>query len=244
MSLAARFLPLIQLRPAAAILSLILGLSAFQLAAAAETAQLAPPPQSDIQPAAGNQLETAVLAGGCFWGVHGVFQHVKGVDRVLSGYAGGTAATANYEIVSSGRTGHAESVEIKFDPNTISYGQILQIFFSVALDPTEVNRQGPDSGPQYRSEIFAANEAQQQVAQRYIAQLDQAGVFRRPIATKVSRLDRFYPAEPYHQDYLLRHPDSMYIVINDLPKVANLKRLFPAAYQEKPVTSPLARTGS
>jgi peptide-methionine (S)-S-oxide reductase len=244
MSNAAQLFHAIRL-PAASVLSLILGLSASQPAAAAEAAQLLPPPQAEMPAAAGTQLETAVLAGGCFWGVQGVFEHVKGVDRVLSGYAGGTAASASYEVVSSGKTGHAESVEIEFDPKTISYGQILQIFFSVALDPTEVNRQGPDSGAQYRSEVFTRNEAQERVAQSYIVQLNQAGIFHRPIATKVDKLDGFYPAEAYHQDYLLRHPESMYIVINDLPKIANLKRLFPAVYQETPVTvPPAARSGS
>jgi peptide-methionine (S)-S-oxide reductase len=238
MTLAARFLALIALPVA-----LILGLTGGP--AAADTAQVVPPPQADMPASEPATLQTAVLAGGCFWGVQGVFQRVKGVDRVLSGYAGGTAETANYETVSSGRTGHAESVEIQFDPKTISYGQILQIFFSVALDPTEVNRQGPDSGTQYRSEIFVSDEAQQKVAQSYIAQLDQAGIFHRPIATKVDKLDGFYPAEAYHQDYLLRHPDSMYIMINDLPKVANLKRLFPTVYREIPVTVPAAaRSGS
>jgi len=242
MSLTARFFPAIRLP--AAVLSLILGLSAAQpAAAAAEAARLVPPPQADLPAPASGQVETAVLAGGCFWGVQGVFEHVKGVHRVLSGYAGGTADTASYEVVSSGRTGHAESVEIQFDPKTISYGQILQIFFSVALDPTEVNRQGPDSGTQYRSEIFTGNEAQQNVAQRYIAQLDAAGIFRRPIATKVDKLDGFYPAEAYHQDYLLRHQDSIYIIINDLPKIADFKRLFPSIYEEKPVTVPTGRVG-
>jgi peptide-methionine (S)-S-oxide reductase len=238
MTLAARFLALIAL-PAALFLSLTGG------PAAADTAQVVPPPQADMPASEAAPLQTAVLAGGCFWGVQGVFEHVKGVNRVLSGYAGGTAETANYETVSSGRTGHAESVEIQFDPKTISYGQILQIFFSVALDPTEVDRQGPDSGTQYRSEVFTRDAAQQKVAQSYIAQLDQAGIFHRPIATKVDKLDGFYPAEAYHQDYLLRHPDSMYIMINDLPKVANLKRLFPTVYQETPVTVPAsARPGS
>jgi peptide-methionine (S)-S-oxide reductase len=238
MTLAARFLALIALPVA-----LILGLTGGP--AAADAAQVVPPPQADMPASEPATLQTAVLAGGCFWGVQGVFQRVKGVDRVLSGYAGGTAETANYETVSSGRTGHAESVEIQFDPKTISYGQILQIFFSVALDPTEVNRQGPDSGTQYRSEIFVSDEAQRKVAQSYIAQLDQAGIFHRPIATKVDKLDGFYPAEAYHQDYLLRHPDSMYIMINDLPKVANLKRLFPTVYREIPVTVPAAaRSGS
>jgi peptide-methionine (S)-S-oxide reductase len=238
MTLVARFLTSLGL-PAI----VLAGLAAWP--AAADTAQVVPPPQADVPATEGPALQTAVLSGGCFWGVQGVFEHVKGVDRVLSGYAGGTAETANYETVSSGRTGHAESVEIQFDPKTISYGQLLQIFFSVALDPTEVDRQGPDSGTQYRSEIFVRDEAQQKVAQGYIAQLDKAGVYHRPIATRVDKLDGFYPAEGYHQDYLLRHPESMYIMINDLPKVANLKRLFPTVYQETPVTvPPSARAGS
>src|SRR5471030_3158179 len=234
MSNAAQLLHAIRL-PAASVLSLVLGLSASQPVAAAETAQLLPPPQAEMPAAAGTQLETAVLAGGCCWGVQGVFEHVKGVDRVLSGYAGGTAASASYEVVSSGKTGHAESVEIEFDPKTISYGQILQIFFSVALDPTEVNRQGPDQGTQYRSEVFATDPAQHHAAAAYIAQLDQLHVFNRPIATRVDPLPSFYPAEAYHQDYLEHHPDQPYIAYNDIPKVENLKRLFPDAYLDKPV---------
>jgi len=179
--------------------------------------------------------QIAVLAGGCFWGVQGVFEHVHGVKRVLAGYAGGTEATAKYELVSGGGTDHAESVRIEFDPKVISYEQILQIFFSVALDPTQRNRQGPDMGRQYRSEIFYATPEQQAVARRYITQLDQGHFFSRPIATKVDSLHGFYPAEAYHQDYLVRHPDSMYIVVNDIPKVESLKRLFPDLYQEAPV---------
>jgi peptide-methionine (S)-S-oxide reductase len=241
MSPTARLLSAIRL---AAALSLGLGLAAHHPAAAVETAQVLPPPQAEMPAADGVPLETAVLAGGCFWGVQGVFEHVKGVARVLSGYAGGTEATANYETVSSGRTGHAEAVEVSFDPKTVSYGQILQIFFSLAHDPTEIDRQGPDRGTQYRSAIFTRDEAQRRVAESYIAQLDKAGVFRRKIATKVGKLDGFYPAEAYHQDYLRRHADSIYIIINDLPKIANLKRLFPSVYEEVPVTVPVTRSGS
>jgi len=164
-----------------------------------------------------------------------VFQHTKGVKRVLSGYAGGQASTAQYRLVGTGETGHAESVEIVFDPETISYGRILQIFFSVAHDPTQLNRQGPDVGSQYRSAIFYADAEQQQVARAYIAQLDAARLFRRPIVTRVDPLRGFYPAEEYHQDFLTRHPDHPYILINDLPKIDDLKRLFPDSYRQAPV---------
>jgi peptide-methionine (S)-S-oxide reductase len=202
-------------------------------ARAQEAAKPAPAPDVDVPPAKG--LQKAVLSGGCFWGVQGVFEHVRGVKKVLAGYAGGTKDTASYETVSSGATGHAESVEVTYDPSQISYGQILRIFFSVALDPTEVDRQGPDSGTQYRSEVFAADADQRRVAAAYIAQLDRAHVFGAPIATRVDPNTGFYPAEDYHQDYLVHHPDSMYIIFNDLPKVANLKRLFPERYLEEPV---------
>jgi peptide-methionine (S)-S-oxide reductase len=185
-------------------------------------------------PAASNSLQTAVLAGGCFWGTQGVFEHVKGVRQVLAGYSGGVRATAEYETVSTGTTGHAESIQITFDPAVISYADILQIFFSVAHDPTELNRQGPDSGTQYRSEIFFADAAQQKTALTYIAQLDQAHVFGHPIVTRVDPLKGFYPAEAYHQDFLVRNPRYPYIVFNDLPKVANLKREFPQTYVEQP----------
>src|SRR5207253_10776172 len=170
------------------------------------------------------QSEVAVLAGGCFWGVQGVFQHVTGVTQAVSGYAGGSQATAEYETVSSGTTGHAESVEITFDPGQISYGNLLQIYFSVAHDPTELNRQGPDVGPQYRSAIFPTGEAQAKVAKAYIEQLDQAKVFGTKIVTTIEPGRTFYPAEAYHQDYLVLHPNQPYIVFNDLPKVENLKR--------------------
>jgi peptide-methionine (S)-S-oxide reductase len=179
--------------------------------------------------------ETAVLAGGCFWGVQAVFQHVKGVSQVLSGYSGGTKESADYHTVSSGRTGHAESVEVTFDPSVISYGTILQIYFSVAHNPTELNRQGPDVGTQYRSAIFVKNDEQRRIAESYIAQLDKVGVFRSPIVTKVDNLAGFYTAEAYHQNYATMHPDSPYIAINDLPKVENLKRVFPTLSQNSPV---------
>jgi len=195
--------------------------------------QVLPAPAVDVP--AGGGLQTAVLSGGCFWGVQGVFEHVRGVRKVLAGYAGGAAATAQYETVSGGDTGHAESVQVQFDSTQISYGRILQIFFSVALDPTEVNRQGPDEGTQYRSEVFAADPAQHRAAAAYIAQLDQSRVFARPIATRVDPLNGFYPAEAYHQDYLERHPDQPYIAYNDIPKVESLKRLFPDSFQDKPV---------
>lgn len=199
---------------------------------AAEEAVVIPAPAMDAAPATG--IQTAVVAGGCFWGVQGVFQHTAGVVNAVSGYAGGTKATADYQTVSSGRTGHAESVEIKFDPKKISYGKILQIYFSVAHDPTQLNRQGPDTGTQYRSAIFTTSDEQKKVAEAYIAQLDGAKVFGRPIVTKISALEAFYPAEAYHQDYLTLHPNQPYIAYNDLPKVENLKKLFADNYIEKP----------
>jgi peptide-methionine (S)-S-oxide reductase len=204
-------------------------------AALAEAATVLPGPAVDQPAAEASGLQTTVLAGGCFWGVQAVFQHTKGVTKAISGYAGGTKESANYEAVSSGRTGHAESVEVTFDPSVISYGTILQIYFSVAHDPTELNRQGPDEGPQYRSEIFAKDETQKKIAAAYIAQLDHAGAFKQPIATKVGALAAFYPAEGYHQDYATLHPSNLYIVYNDLPKIENLKRLFPDRYRPTPV---------
>ena len=177
-------------------------------------------------------LETAVLAGGCFWGIEGVFEHVRGVRKVLSGYAGGEKSTAHYDAVSSGRTGHAEAVEIKFDPQEISYGEILRIFFSVAHDPTQLNRQGPDTGTQYRSAIFYADDTQRDVAKGYIAQLSESGLFRRAIVTRVDPLERFYPAESYHQDFIANNPRYPYVVFHDLPKIRNLKKVFPALYRE------------
>jgi peptide-methionine (S)-S-oxide reductase len=179
--------------------------------------------------------EVAVFAGGCFWGVQGVFQHVNGVTNAVSGYAGGEKNTAQYERVGSGRTGHAESVQVTYDPRVISYGRLLQIFFSVGHDPTELNRQGPDDGPQYRSTIFPANDEQTRVAQAYIAQLNDAHVFKRTIATTIEADRVFYPAEDYHQDFLTLNPGHPYIAINDLPKISALKRSFPDVYRDKPV---------
>ncbi len=192
-----------------------------------------PAPVLDMSLATTKGEQTAVLAGGCFWGIEAVFEHVKGVTNVKSGYSGGSAGTAQYEKVSTGKTGHAEAVQITFDPNQVSYGQLLKVFFSVAHDPTELNRQGPDTGTQYRSAIFYANEDQKRIAQAYIDQLNQAKVFPRPIVTQVVPLNAFYEAEGYHQDYLVHHPDEPYIVINDLPKVENLRKQLPDLYKAK-----------
>jgi peptide-methionine (S)-S-oxide reductase len=204
-----------------------------RVANSSEAATKIPPPAQDEKVGA-THSETAVFAGGCFWGVQGVFQHTAGVVNAVSGYAGGSKATASYTMVSTGATGHAEAVEIKYDPKKISYGKILQIFFSVAHDPTQLNRQGPDSGTQYRSAIFTANDEQKKVADAYIAQLNAAKVYRKPIVTKVGPLEAFYPAEAYHQDYLTLHPTQPYIAYNDLPKVENLKKIFAENYIEKP----------
>ncbi|MGA2779581.1 MAG: peptide-methionine (S)-S-oxide reductase MsrA [Steroidobacteraceae bacterium] len=201
---------------------------------AAESAVELAPPALDNPKAAGAP-QTAVLAGGCFWGVQGVFEHVRGVQRVVAGYAGGDQSTAEYETVSSGSTGHAESVKITFDPAQISFGQILQIAFSVVHDPTQLNRQGPDVGTQYRSAVFYVDETQKRIAETYIRQLDDAHVFPRPIVTRVDALKGFFPAEDYHQDYLVHHPTAAYIAYFDLPKVENFKRSFPALYNERPV---------
>jgi peptide-methionine (S)-S-oxide reductase len=192
-----------------------------------------PDPVVDAPLAATKGEQTAVLAGGCFWGIEAVFEHVKGVIDVDSGYAGGSASTAHYEIVSGGQTGHAESVRIKYDPSKISYGQLLKVFFSVAHDPTLLNRQGPDTGTQYRSAIFCSNEDQKRIAQAYIDQLNQAKVFDRPIVTAVSIGSTFYVAEAYHQDYVVHHPNESYIMINDLPKVASLRKQFPNLYRPR-----------
>ncbi len=181
--------------------------------------------------APGNDRASAVFSGGCFWGVDAVFKHVKGVSKVVSGYAGGAADTAHYETVSSGTTGHAESVQVTYDPSKVSYDDLLKVFFFVAHDPTEVNRQGPDSGTQYRSSIFYENDAQKKMADDYIAQLEQKHSFAKPIATKVVPLTGFYPAEDYHQNYLALHPDQPYIVYNDLPKLERLQKDFPGLYQ-------------
>lgn len=230
--------PTLSRRVALSALALLGGAAAWKAlpAFAAEDAVVIPPPLDDIganQGAAAPHI--AVLAGGCFWGVQGVFQHLKGVTRAVSGYAGGDAATAKYDAIGTGRTGHAEAVRISFDPQQISFGQILQVYFSVAHNPTELNRQGPDSGTQYRSTVFAQNPEQARIARAYIAQLDQARVFGKRIATTIEMQRPFYEAEAYHQDYMTLHPKQPYIVINDLPKVANLKRVFPDRYRATPV---------
>ena len=210
-----------------------LAITAFQVAPlrAAEDAVIIPAPAADVQ--ASDGIQTAVIAGGCFWGVQGVFQHTTGVVNAVSGYAGGSKATADYTMVSTGATGHAESVEIKYDPKKISYGKILQIFFSVAHDPTQLNRQGPDYGTQYRSAIFYVSDEQKRVAQAYIAQLGQAKAYPSAIVTQVIALPAFYAAEAYHQNYLALHPTQPYIVMHDLPKLAQLKQQFPDRYVAK-----------
>ena len=214
---------------------LALALATAPLLAHAESAVMIQGPQVEAKPD-GSSRETAVLAGGCFWGIQAVYQHVKGVSLAESGYAGGDKKDANYDRVSSGRTSHAESVKITFDPREVSYGQLLHIYFSVAHNPTQLNRQGPDTGPQYRSEIFPQNERQAKIAKDYIAQLDATKVFKRPIVTKVGPVNTsFYAAEAYHQDYATKHPNQPYIVFNDAPKVANLKNMFPKLWSEKPV---------
>ena len=201
----------------------------------AEDGRAIPAPAVDEAAMQGTTPEVAVLAGGCFWGVQGVFQHVKGVSNAVSGYAGGESSTAQYEVVGSGTTGHAESVSITFDPSVISYGRILQIYFSVAHDPTQLNRQGPDTGTQYRSTIFPTSPEQAKVAKAYIDQLNQAQVFDAAIVTTIEPDRQFYPAEDYHQDFLTLNPLYPYIVINDLPKIENLKTFFPDLYREDPV---------
>lgn len=223
----------------------LLGLCACLLALAAlpacadQAPRSIPPAAVDEAHAAGS--ETAVLAGGCFWGMQGVFEHVKGVKQVLSGYSGGDKSSAQYDTVSGGGTGHAESVQIVFDPGQVTYGQILRVYFSVAHDPTALNRQGPDDGTNYRSNIFYASPEQQKIALAYIAQLSKAHVYGDPIVTRVDKFSAFYPAESYHQDYLIHNPDSLYIQINDLPKIGNLKRIYPELYRDKPVMVALAQ---
>lgn len=203
--------------------------------AAAESATPTNLPLAGLPGSTPSGIGKVVFAGGCFWGVQAVFQHTLGVTNAVSGYAGGTKASPSYEQVSSGRTGHAESVEITFDPKQISFRRLMQIYFLVAHDPTQLNRQDPDEGTQYRSEIFATSDAQQHDAEATIAELDKAHVFPRPIITKVERLQAFYPAEPYHQNYATLHPDSLYIAVYDLPKIANLKKLYPEVYREQAV---------
>jgi peptide-methionine (S)-S-oxide reductase len=201
-------------------------------AANATAGSALPNPVTDAPLAKTKGEQTAVVAGGCFWGLQAVFEHVKGVISVSAGYSGGSADSAHYEMVSEGNTGHAESVRIKYDPSQISYGQLLKVYFAVAHDPTELNRQGPDTGTQYRSAIFYSNEEQKKIAQAYIAQLNKAGVFKRAIVTQVVALRAFYEAEAYHQDYAQNHPDEPYIAINDLPKVAQLRKQLPELYIE------------
>ncbi|MCR0980803.1 peptide-methionine (S)-S-oxide reductase MsrA [Roseomonas populi] len=207
------------------------GLGLLARSGAAEEARALPAPALDQAGGTGR----AVFAGGCFWGVQGVFQHTVGVTRAVSGYAGGDRASADYETVSTGRTGHAEAVEVTFDPAQVTYGALLQVFFSVAHDPTQLNRQGPDRGTQYRSAIFPADAEQDRIARAYIAQLDAARAFPAPIVTRIEADRPFFPAEAYHQDYMARHPSQPYIVINDRSKVAALQRLLPQRYRERPV---------
>ena len=227
--------------PALVLIGLLSGAAFFVTRSTAEEARAVPNPAVDEQ-AGARTSETAVIAGGCFWGVQGVFQHVNGVTNAVSGYAGGEKATAHYDMTSEGNTGHAESVQITYDPRKITYGRILQVYFSVAHDPTELNRQGPDSGTQYRSTIFPTSEEQAQVAKAYIAELNSEHVFGAPVVTTIEPGKTFYRAEDYHQDFLAKNPAYPYIVYNDLPKVANLKRLFPALYRPDPVLVSAARS--
>jgi len=213
---------------------LLAALAMKTMPAAAQEGLALPAPAIDM-PASQASSEVMVLAGGCFWGVQGVFQHVKGVSNAVSGYAGGAQSTAIYERTNDGTTGHAESVQITFDPRQVSYGQLLQVFFSVAHDPTQLNRQGPDTGSQYRSTIFPASAEQAAVAKAYIAQLDRTDAFKKPIVTTIEMGRQFYPAEKYHQDFLVRNPAYPYIVYNDLPKIENFKRLLPGLYRAVPV---------
>ena len=215
----------------------LVGAAALSLALAGGANGAAPLPAAALDvPVGPGGLQTAVLSGGCFWGVQGVFEHVRGVKQAISGYAGGRALTAHYEIVGTGVTGHAESVQVIFDPKQISYGEILRIYFAVATDPTQLDHQFPDDGPQYRGEIFYMNAAQKTVAQRYIAQLNAAKAFGEPIVTRVDPFTGFFKAEAYHQDYLTLHPEQPYIAAYDLPKVAALKAMFPARYRATAVT--------
>ena len=225
-----------QVNPAVFIAALLLlgGAGLVVSRSAAEGAHVIPPPAADAS-ASQATSETAVFAGGCFWGVQGVFQHVEGVTDAVSGYAGGDMGSAHYNKVSAGLTKHAEAVRITYDPRKITYGRLLHIFFSVAHNPTELNRQGPDVGPHYRSAIFPENAEQVRVAKAYIAQLDEARVFKKPIVTRIEPEKIFFPAEAYHQNYMIRNPRNRYIVVNDLPKVEDLKRIFPGVYRAEPV---------
>jgi peptide-methionine (S)-S-oxide reductase len=219
--------------PAVAALMIVAGVAYWTSPSSAETVRTLPSPSLEETP--GASREVTALAGGCFWGVQGVFQHVDGVISAVSGYAGGSRDTAQYEATSSGTTGHAESVQITFDPHRITYGRILQIYFSVAHDPTELNRQGPDVGTQYRSAVFPQNPEQSRIAAAYISQLNAAKLFPAAIITSIEPGKEFYPAEAYHQDYLTLHPYQPYIAINDLPKIQALKDLFSDSYRETPV---------
>ena len=220
------------LRQVAHTFLLLVGVAATSACVASSKPVGLPDPKIDAPRAAGKE-QTAVFAGGCFWGIEAVFEHTKGVKRVDSGYVGGSASTAQYELVGSGRTGHAESVRIVYDPSQVSYGQLLKVFFSVGHDPTQLNRQGPDSGTQYRSEVFTTSDMQRKIAAAYIAQLDAAKRFAQPIVTKVEPLKAFYPAEDYHQDYARLNPNQPYIVINDAPKVVALQTLLPELYRPR-----------
>jgi peptide-methionine (S)-S-oxide reductase len=218
------------------VLALVTALAAgaYQYAQADSIDKAIPVAALDAPKATAPASETAVLAGGCFWGMQGVFEHVRGVTKVVAGYSGGAKATAFYELVGTETTGHAESVQITFDPRIVSYGEILRVYFSVAHDPTELNRQGPDSGSSYRSEIFFASPMQEKVARAYVAQLTAAHTYASPIVTKIEKLNGFYSAEGYHQDFLIHNPTYPYIVYNDMPKIEMLKRVLPAMYREKP----------
>jgi len=216
-----------------AILAAVLPLGRGATCNAAGTSVAIPNPSVDAPLAPTKSQQTAVLAGGCFWGIQAVFEHIKGVIRATSGYSGGSADTAQYERVSTGRTGHAEAVQVTYDPSQISYGQLLKVFFSVAHDPTQLNQQGPDVGTQYRSAIFYTSDEQKRIAQAYVDQLNHAKVFPKTIATQIVALNAFYPAEDYHQDYADNHPENLYIVINDLPKVEHLQKQFPELYVDK-----------
>jgi peptide-methionine (S)-S-oxide reductase len=227
--------------PALVLIGLLSTAAFFVTRSTAEESRVVPTPAVD-EPAAGKTSEVAVIAGGCFWGVQGVFQHVDGVTSAVSGYAGGEKATAHYEMTSNGNTGHAESVQITYDPRKITYARLLQVYFSVAHDPTELNRQGPDTGTQYRSTIFPMNDEQARVAKSYIAQLNSAHAFQAPIVTTIEPGKTFYRAEDYHQDFLAKNPGYPYIVYNDLPKIANLKQLFPALYKPDAVLVSASRS--
>jgi len=217
------------------VLALALAALALSCNASADTINKAiPAPAVDTPAAEAKGPQVAVLAGGCFWGLQGMFEHVQGVTKVVAGYSGGDKATAHYEMVGTERTGHAESVEITFDPKQISYGQLLRLFFSVAHDPTQLDRQGPDRGPSYRSEIFYASQSQERIAKAYVDQLTKAKVFSSPIVTKIEPLKAFYAAEDYHQDYLIHNPHQPYIVYNDLPKIEALKEVYPQVYRAQP----------